>query len=335
MDTLHRREFLAACAATGLALAGRAAGFQPGSGPEERFFEWTRLSERALLCTGFGGNALLLWGKEKSLLVDTKLCPYAMALRREAAAVLRESGAPALTHVVNTHHHADHTGGNHAFTPDLEVLAQTRVTGRVLGQMNRYISQLKEVPSQLKGKSGPAEARVVREATQLYHDVLSLRVTKFCPRTTFDSTWELDLGGEKITMTHFGAGHTDNDVVVHAPAMDLVHTGDLVFHKLHPVIDRDSGADTASWLACLDKARALCTGKTIVVPGHGAVTDRAGIDEQAAYLRDARGVVGAAIKAGRSRAEVAQIEMPAYKGYATSESRPTSLLAIYSELSVK
>ena len=112
--------------------------------PEADFLIWKPAGDRAWCAVGSGGNSTLLRGDGAAVLIDCKNAPYGPCLRRES---LRR--VPSLAMVINTHHHGDHTGGNHAFSADIEIVAHDKCTDRVLGQMNRYISQMKEAATQL------------------------------------------------------------------------------------------------------------------------------------------------------------------------------------------
>lgn len=287
------------------------------------FFDW-KPAAGAKVAFGYGGNALVLAGKDASLLVDCKNAPFGDCLRREAG--------PALTHVVNTHHHADHTGGNHAFTKDLKIVAQINSTPRILGQMNRYVSQLKEAVNQLGEAKGPAADRVRAEARALYGRVEQLRATDFAPAITFDTDEKLDVGGIEVNLHHYGPGHTDNDLVVHVPSKNLLHTGDLLFHKRHPYIDLDGGASTEGWVKNLAKLIGLCDAKTVVIPGHGELTDVEGLKGQIRYFEVAKAAIEKAFKDGKSRKEVIEMTIPELGPLEGAGIQPIAFGAMYDEM---
>lgn len=312
-----------------LAAAGAAGAFllphaMATSTTEDTFFTWKPAADDAKVAFGSGGNALVLRGNNAALLVDCKNAPYGDCLRREAG--------PGLTTVVNTHHHADHTGGNHAFSKDLKIIAQAKVTDRVLGQMNRYISQLKEAATQLGEATGPAVAKVRDEAKALYLRVEKLRPTDWAPTQTFDKDETLDIGGVEVRLHHFGPGHTDNDLVVHVPSKNLLHAGDLLFHQRHPYVDRDGGANTHGWMESLTKAISLCDAKTVVIPGHGELTDVEGLKAQIRYFEIARAAIEGAIKAGKPRKEAIEIKPAELAALGGANIQPLVMGAIYDEL---
>ncbi|MEY3232053.1 MAG: hypothetical protein RL689_2142 [Planctomycetota bacterium] len=295
--------------------------------PEADFLIWKPAGDRAWCAVGSGGNSTLLKGDGAAILIDCKNAPYGPCLRRES---LRR--VPSLAMVVNTHHHGDHTGGNHAFSADIEIVAHDKCTDRVLGQMNRYISQMKEAAKQLAEGDGPVIRQVREEALSLYKRVEKIKETDFVPRTTFSATREIDLPGIKATMHHLGPGHTDNDLVIHAHDRNVLVVGDLLFHKMHPFVDAASGADINGWQSALRKCLDLCDARTVVVGGHGDVTDAAALKTQIAYFDKLREFVGKAMKDGKTRADIGAMRMPGYGTYGLDQLASSGLLAMHDHL---
>ena len=129
---ISRRGFLGLglAASAGLAVLPRAAwalqsagqpAAKPAAGATKTLFEWKSLHAKAWAAIGQGGNSLVITDAGETLLIDTKMPVFGDILRREA-----ESTVGTLTMVLNTHHHADHTGGNHAFTKDLPLLSHKK-----------------------------------------------------------------------------------------------------------------------------------------------------------------------------------------------------------------
>lgn len=326
---LSRRAFVGGVVGVGVAVGlspGLARAARREGRVDERFLEWKPAGPRAHVAFGFGGNALVVRGEGGCVLVDCKNAPYGEVLRREAVAL----GGP-LAGVINTHHHGDHTGGNHAFG-DVETIAHERCTPRVLAQFNRYLSQMKEAAAQLEGRTGPAAQRVREEALALYKRSGEMKPPQFAPRTGVGDATTRTIAGVEIELTHLGPGHTDNDLVVRFPGLNLIHTGDLLFHRSHPFIDRESGANVASWIANVERLAALCDERTIVVPGHGEITGRDGLLGQAAYLKAMRAHVARLRGEGRSRKEIGESDPGQFAEYANARFRPLAMMAIYDEL---
>jgi glyoxylase-like metal-dependent hydrolase (beta-lactamase superfamily II) len=78
----------------------------------------------------------------------------------------------------------------------------------------------------------------------------------------------------------------------------VIHMGDLLFNRRYPNVDLEAGGTIRGWPDTLDKVLALDFDK--VIPGHGPVTDRAGIEQFQRFLRELWREVDAAAEAGKS-----------------------------------
>lgn len=325
MLTTRRGFLVCTAAAAGVVLVRRPAlarWTQPGNAG---FFDWKRAGELPV-AFGEGGNALLVLGDGGAALIDCKNSPFGETLRREAS----ERGKLEL--VINTHHHADHTGGNHAFTPDLPVLAHKNAKPRIAPQLERYVSQAQAAVRTLESSAHPDAPRVREDARRYLERAASLTAKDFEPTRLAGDREEVTVGGRAITLHHFGPGHTDNDLVVQLTDRNLVHCGDLLFHKMHPFLDRSSGGSAAGWIENLGKIIGLCDDTTVVVPGHGEITDVSGLKGLREYLERTRDAVAAAVKEGKTRQEALALELPQYKELGLGQMRTRTLGAIYDEL---
>jgi glyoxylase-like metal-dependent hydrolase (beta-lactamase superfamily II) len=279
---------LAAAAAAGPALLPREARGQFAD-------EFTRkeLAPGIYAIVGRGGNALVVAGEGGSVLIDTKVKNAGEDLK-----ALASEGAPPLAAVINTHHHADHTGGNPAFTSDLPVYAHEKAVPRV----RAYFAGQGEDPE------------------------------PFLPSRDAMDHESLEVAGVSMELAHPGPAHTDNDVSIFFPERNVLHTGDLVFHRLHPFIDRSADASTAGWMDACRTMYERCDDETIVVPGHGEVTDRSGIERQLEYFKAAREAVGEVVAAGGPRAAMRRIRLPIFEGMGFERLRTRALEAIYDEM---
>jgi glyoxylase-like metal-dependent hydrolase (beta-lactamase superfamily II) len=118
------------------------------------------------------------------------------------------------------------------------------------------------------------------------------------PDVTFDGGLTLHVGGhtvEVITM----AGHTPYEATVVVPEERVAFTSDNVFHRVQTWLP---DADLDAWHATLDAIGALDV--DVIVPGHGDVTDKSCLAEQAASLREWRAYAQDAIDRGLSKEEL-------------------------------
>ena len=102
---------------------------------------------------------------------------------------------------------------------------------------------------------------------------------------------ELVIGPETVKILNIGQAHTTHDMVVYFVNRKLLVTGDLLFHEIHPVLFQKSGADTAKWEQALGDLGQTFDAVT-VVPGHGSITNQAGLAAARDYFASIRAAVG-------------------------------------------
>ncbi len=321
-----RRQFLAlsAAAAAGAALApGARAGALLRGGRRADLLEWSELRDGVWAAIGQGGNAMLARGAEGALLVDTKLAGFGDALRREA-----EARAKPLKLVINTHHHADHSGGNYAFGAGERLIAHEKAAARIGAQTERYVSQIR---SALSGAGLPEELAADLEA-------LRARVDDLAPEdwtpgeVVAGARADWALGDDlAIEAHHFGAGHTDNDMAIRLPQRNVVHAGDLFFHQMHPFFDPDGGVSCRGWTESVRRTIELCDAETVVIPGHGAVSDVEGLKGQLSYLEKLWHEVGELVQAGWEREVATTMQWPFMDGLQRPELRPRAIGVTFDE----
>lgn len=339
MSGMSRREFLtyAGVAAAGMGLAGTALGRVRGlaglafNQPAERsFFEWREVAPGVLVAIGQGGNSMLLVDGGLSLLVDCKNPVYGQVLRRESL-----SRGKIIAMVVSTHHHVDHTGGNHAFTKDITVVGHTQCKKRVLEQFDRYAGAIKAAAVEMD-KLDDVQLGMVGADAKRMGERLSQQIIKpqeFAPTLTIDDAREEKIGSQPVQMKHVGPAHTDNDVFVFLPKKNVLHTGDLLFYRNHPFIDLPAGATTTGWQQAVKQLAEMCDDKTVVIPGHGEPTDKKGLLTQVEYFDKMRAHVEKMIKDGKDRTAIVKSEAPEeFKSYGLTQILPITLGGIYDEL---
>jgi len=225
-----------------------------------------------------GGTIGFLVNPDAVLVVDSQFPAEATAC---IAGLNERSGSRPVDCLVNTHHHGDHTGGNISFRGIAKsVVAQTKAA-----------EHMHNPP----GGEPPTD--------QLYPDV------------TFVESWTTEVGDEKVTARHYGRAHTSGDVAVTFEQANVVHMGDLMFHRRHPVVDRAAGATLRGWTQALDGTLSDHSKDTIYVFGHaapglqpiGTYTDLARFRD---YLNGVLNFVGAQLRAGHSPEEVLAMRDP-------------------------
>ena len=263
-------------------------------------FKIKMLTNEIGMFTERGGTILFMIGKDGLTVVDTQFPDTAGHLITE----LKKRSEKPFSMVINTHHHGDHSGGNIAFKG---------LTNTVIAHSNA-LKNLQAVAARAKTED-----------------------KQFFPTETFTDRLTKKVGKERIVLHYFGAGHTNGDIFVHFKKANIVHTGDLVFNRRHPFVDRTAGANIESWIKILDKAQKTFNADTTYIAGHAAegydvVMKQADVATFSAYLGNLLKFTEAEVKLGKSFAEIKKATAipgsPEWKG--TGIERP--LQAAYEEI---
>ena len=290
-----RRDFLATSAASALGLVvGRplAALAQRGQAAQPVF---TPVRRDVGTFTMRGGTVGWLVNAGGVAVVDTQFPAEARALLEGLQTRSRNRGVDVL---LNTHHHGDHTSGN----PVFRGVARRVVAHGMADQHMRRGPQSPQQPQQSpQGQSQPPQQQPAVEP--LY------------PDTTFTHTWTAEVGDERIVARHHGRGHTSGDAVITFERANVVHMGDLMFNRRHPVVDRAAGASMRNWARLLTQVVNAHSRDTIYVFGHANTgLPVTGSSAELLQFRDYLFAVVAfaerQVAAGRSRDEVLAMRGP-------------------------
>lgn len=146
---------------------------------------------------------------------------------------------------------------------------------------------------------------------------------------TFSMALAVDLGDQRVEALHFGAAHTDHDVLVYVPGENVVFTGDLLEEGADPQFD-DRGS-LSNWPMVLDGVLGASNAATRFVPGHGAVVDREFAFVQRAEIGMLYSQTEMLIQQGTALADAASaVEWPF-----TPETLADALPRAYAELAAK
>lgn len=322
----HRREFLRGSGAllTGLCFAPAAMARRDRLGD---ILAWSPVSgsARAVVHIALGGNALLIVSAGEAMVVDSKFPYLGEALRADAASA---AGSVSL---LNTHHHGDHTGGNSAFVGKGRSYAHPKAIERIGGQIDSYRAGAQAAVAQAS-ENLRGNRRALEMAVRVAENAANLSAEGFIPTDAVEGGSRINVGNLTLDIHHFGAGHTDNDLVVHLTDENVIHTGDLVFSGLHPFFDAGGGVDANGWVRSLTSALALCDEDTVVVPGHGKVGGREIVERQRDYIERLVEVVGAEIKKGTPRTEAVELAWPFMDGLGFEQAKGRAIGVVYDQL---
>jgi cyclase len=226
------------------------------------------------MLVGAGGNITVQVGDDGVLLVDTGVSQMS---EKVLAAVGSLSDKP-IRYIINTHVHADHTGGNETIAKAGSTIAGGNVVGDI-------------------GASAGSQAKVIA-----FQSVLDRMSGKDAtpqggwPTDTFTTPERiLFFNGEGIRMIHEPAAHTDGDTMVFFRRSDVISTGDIFVTNRYPIVDMQRGGNIQGVIAGLNRIIEIAIpadlqeGGTMVIPGHGRLCDVADVvfyQEMVTIIRD-------------------------------------------------
>ncbi len=218
----------------------------------------TKITDTFYTLDGQGGRMGVLAGPEGIFVVDAQFAPLT---ERLVAAIRQISNSP-IKLLVNTHVHGDHTGGNENFAK--------------LGATIMARPKLRERLAKPNPPAGGGQAPAPAPAAAL-------------PVVVFDNRMDVALNGETVHLIPLPGAHTDGDTGVFFQNANVLMTGDVYRSVGYPNIDRANGGTLTGMLAALQTLIDTAGPATRVAPGHGDLTNRAGIQahrEMAVTVRD-------------------------------------------------
>jgi glyoxylase-like metal-dependent hydrolase (beta-lactamase superfamily II) len=226
----------------------------------------TKVAGTVYMLTGAGGNIGVSSGDDGLVIIDDQFAPLAPRIKD----ALRGITAKPIKFIVNTHYHGDHTGGNEIFGKEAPILAHENVRKRLASGTS------------VMGNATPPAPK----------DAL--------PVITFNDRASLHVNGEEIRAIHFPHGHTDGDSVIYFTQSNVVHMGDDFFNGMYPFVDTDNGGSVKGMLAGVDKVLSTLPDDAKVIPGHGPLSDKAGLRAFAEVLRGTSNAVAKALAVGKT-----------------------------------
>ena len=239
-----------ACVGVLVGSAVRVQGQAPAAGApaqQEVMVTTTKLNGNVYAVDGQGGRISALVGPDGVLLVDAQF----PAVTEKIVAALRQITPDARVRmIINTHVHGDHTGGNENF-------------GK-LGAVDHGAAEPARAAAEAGSRQQTASRRRLRPAAAL-------------PVVTYDQPLTLQLNGEEVRVVPLPPSHTDGDTAVKFVNADVLATGDVFRSVGYPNIDRGNGGTLKGLIESMNTFIELAGPNTKVSPGHGAITNRAGL----------------------------------------------------------
>ena len=276
---MKRGMILAALLAVGGLSLGVSA-FQQAGGGQPQTITVDKVKDNLFVLRGGGGNTAVFVGTSGVVLVDTKNPAWGQPILDEVKKLTNKR----ITHLINTHSHYDHTGGNVELASDVEIVTHEN-TKTNIDRWALPTSIAKQPDSPFKANPG-----------------------KGLPDRTFEDRLTINEGADQIDLFYFGRGHTNGDTWVLFPALRVVHSGDIFAGKNLPILDAANGGSGVAMPDSLMKAATTLAEHNVetIVTGHSATTmSMADLREWADFNRDFLNTVRAGKQAGKSVDDIA------------------------------
>jgi glyoxylase-like metal-dependent hydrolase (beta-lactamase superfamily II) len=196
----------------------------------------------ATLLQGAGCNVVALPGPDGALMIDGGLAANADAV---LAAVRSATRASRIHTLINTHWHPEQTGANEAVGRSGGVIFAHEKTKAALSN-----TIYNSVAFTGRRTALPQAAR---------------------PTKTTRGDGSMEFAGQKVDYGYMPAAHTDSDLFIHLPQMNLLVVGGVVSAEEWPLLDYRNGAWLGGRVRALEHLADLVKPDTRVVPANGRV----------------------------------------------------------------
>lgn len=271
---------------------------------------------------GWGySNAGLIEDQGECLLVDTLMD---LPLTQDMLDTMRKA-VPASKNIatlLNTHSNGDHTFGNQL------------VEGAVIISSEACLQEMK---FQVEGPKDPRGSirfdwQNYGDAGKFFNEVLFSRFSPdghiaTLPTKTFSGEQTMQVGSKEVRFIEVGPAHTKGDVVVYVPEDKTVFAGDILFMDGHPIV---WDGPVQNWIDACDLM--MTWDVDTVVPGHGPITDKQGIQNLKDYLLFVRAESRPRFDAGMGYEEAGRdIDLGKYLDWIDRERIVLNVYACYRE----
>jgi cyclase len=250
------------------------------------------------LVTGGGANITAQVGSQGILLVDSgaaSASPQVVAALRTLAP--QNSVNKQVRYIIDTSVDEDHAGGNE------NVARANGVVSSAVALVNTPGSTAMDLVQVL------AQENVL---TRMSAAIGSAAISQdgWPTEAFFEPVKDMYFNGEAVRIYHIPNAHTDGDSIVHFRRADIVSTGDIYVADSYPVIDLAKGGSLQGIIDGLNLVLDIAVpahheeGGTMVIPGHGRISDEADVVEYRDMLTIFRDRIQDSIKKGMTLEQV-------------------------------
>ena len=168
-----------------------------------------------------------------------------------------------ITHVIYSHHHADHISGAGMYPEDATYIAQAETAARL--EERGADDEAQELPFGVLVGGGPVPL----------------------PTVTFTDSYTLEVGSQTLELAYFGGNHSHGNTFIYAPAQKVLMVVDVVEPGWSPYRYLAASEDVPGYFAAHDQI--LAYDFDVYIGGHLArYGTREDVELQKEYLLDMR-----------------------------------------------
>lgn len=237
---------------------------------------------------GYMNNNLVIIGDKGVILVDAgSHKDVAEHIDKAIKAVTKKP----ITHVLITHHHADHHLGLSYFE-DTQVIATDFCAKQIEDNGRGHVKWMERN----SGKNLRNTSPVVPQT-----------------RVALGSRRAMEIDGVKLELISTGTAHTDGDMMVWLPDDGVLASGDILVHHINPSFRE---GNLKKWIAVVDDQILKLPLKT-VMPGHGPLMQHQDVAEFRTLIATFYKTIEDIYKAGGAEADVRKkLDMAKWQGMA-------------------
>jgi len=159
----------------------------------------------------------------------------------------------------------------------------------------------------------------------------------YLPKICFNDSLKLFFNGDTIKAYEYKICHSEGDVIYCFQKANVIHTGDLFLSNGFPVISVYDGGTINGYIKALDEILKLCNEKTIIIPGHGPLSNRQGLEDYRELMIISRDRILNLIKEGKTLDEIIKLDplKNLYKGGESWLPPKLFIFTVYQDLSKK
>lgn len=266
-------------------------------------------------------NAGLVVDSGQSLLVDTLFDLKLTAAMLETMRRAEPKATARIGTLINTHSNGDHVFGNE-LVAGAEIIASKKCAEEMINDNgSKRLADFKNNAAKM-GEAG-------RFFAEIFEPFEFNGINVAMPTRTFEGTLDCTVGDKTVRLIQVGPAHTRGDILAYVPKDRVLFTGDILFIEGHPII---WAGPIGNWI----KACRLMIDLDVetIVPGHGPITDKAGVAKVKGYLEYIEREARRRYDAGMPVFDAAQdISLTDYSSWGDAERIVINVVSLYNEFS--